>query len=76
MLQYFALPTRTDAAVCYDSHSLGYAVAYISCATPRQAQHEAARRKLDSAQRLVKLPQKDRIKFGRSPAGFFEREAA
>ena len=76
MLEYFALPTATGAAVCYDSPSLGGAMAVIDCATLHQAQHEAVRRNLESAQRLAKLAQQSHAKFELRPARLFGSEAA
>ncbi|MBG6074010.1 hypothetical protein IWX87_003796 [Polaromonas sp. CG_9.7] len=75
MLQHFALPTGT-AAVCYDSHSLSYAVAFIGCATLQQALHEAVQRNRKSVRCLAQLPQQGSAKFERCPARFFESEAA
>ena len=76
MLQYFVLPAGTSAAVCAHSHSLRHSVAFISGTTLQQAQHQAARRNLKSAQRLAELPQQSRAKFRYSPARFFESEVA
>lgn len=76
MLQYFALLTGTGAAVCYDSHSLGGAMAVMECATLQQAWHEAIRRNLVSARRPVKSLPGRQTNVQRSSARFFEIEAA
>lgn len=72
MLQYFALPTGTGAAVCYDSLSLGGALAVMECATLQQARHEAIRRNLIPARHPVN-PLQERQS---SPSRYFESEAA
>lgn len=75
MLQYFALPTVTGAAVCYESHSLGGAMAVMECATLQQAWREAIQRNLITAQRPVKSLIRSRTGVQRSSARFFEIEA-
>lgn len=76
VLQYFALPTGTGAAVCYDSHSLGGAMAVLECATLQQARHESIRRNLVSAHRPAKSLQERRTSFERGSSRYFESEAA
>jgi hypothetical protein len=76
MLQYFALPTGTGAAVCYDSHSLRGAMAIMECATLQHAWREAIRRNLASARRPIKSLPGRQTSVQRSSARFFEIEAA
>lgn len=75
MLQYFALPTNTGAAVCYASPTLGGAVVMLDCRTLQQAQHEAMLRNQGAARHPAPSLQPVGGQARRS-ARYFENEAA